>query len=36
LDLNESLAESTISFVPVRYEQGGAYREPHTSRRGDV
>ncbi len=25
LDLNESLAESTIQFVPVRHEQGGAY-----------
>jgi acetolactate synthase I/II/III large subunit len=25
LDLNESLADSSISFVPVRHEQGGAY-----------
>ena len=25
LDLNESLAASSISFVPVRHEQGGAY-----------
>ena len=25
LDLNESLAHSSISFVPVRHEQGGAY-----------
>jgi len=25
LDLNESLAKSSISFVPVRHEQGGAY-----------
>ena len=25
LDLNESLAESSISFIPVRHEQGGAY-----------
>jgi acetolactate synthase-1/2/3 large subunit len=25
LDLNESLARSSISFVPVRHEQGGAY-----------
>src|SRR5207237_5277962 len=25
LDLNESLAESSIEFVPVRHEQGGAY-----------
>lgn len=25
LDLNESLADSTIQFVPVRHEQGGAY-----------
>src|SRR5213080_3197415 len=25
LDLNESLAESSIKFVPVRHEQGGAY-----------
>jgi acetolactate synthase-1/2/3 large subunit len=25
LDLNESLANSTIQFVPVRHEQGGAY-----------
>jgi acetolactate synthase I/II/III large subunit len=25
LDLNESLANSSISFVPVRHEQGGAY-----------
>src|SRR4051794_9513185 len=25
LDLNESLARSTIEFVPVRHEQGGAY-----------
>jgi acetolactate synthase-1/2/3 large subunit len=25
LDLNESLADSTVSFVPVRHEQGGAY-----------
>lgn len=25
LDLNESLADSSIAFVPVRHEQGGAY-----------
>ncbi len=25
LDLNESLAESAVQFVPVRHEQGGAY-----------
>jgi acetolactate synthase-1/2/3 large subunit len=25
LDLSESLADSTIQFVPVRHEQGGAY-----------
>ena len=25
LDLNESLANSSIAFVPVRHEQGGAY-----------
>src|SRR5438874_10687115 len=25
LDLNESLADSSIEFVPVRHEQGGAY-----------
>jgi acetolactate synthase-1/2/3 large subunit len=25
LDLNESLADSSIQFVPVRHEQGGAY-----------
>jgi acetolactate synthase-1/2/3 large subunit len=25
LDLNQSLAESSIQFVPVRHEQGGAY-----------
>jgi acetolactate synthase I/II/III large subunit len=25
LDLNESLADSTVQFVPVRHEQGGAY-----------
>jgi acetolactate synthase I/II/III large subunit len=25
LDLNESLADSSISFVPVRHEQGGAF-----------
>src|ERR687883_1081283 len=25
LDLNESLSNSSISFVPVRHEQGGAY-----------
>src|SRR6266852_6062722 len=25
LDLNESLENSSISFVPVRHEQGGAY-----------
>src|ERR671912_1187072 len=25
LDLNESLDESSITFVPVRHEQGGAY-----------
>jgi acetolactate synthase I/II/III large subunit len=25
LDLNQSLANSSISFVPVRHEQGGAY-----------
>jgi acetolactate synthase-1/2/3 large subunit len=25
LDLNESLAKSSVSFVPVRHEQGGAY-----------
>ena len=25
LDLNQSLADSTVEFVPVRHEQGGAY-----------
>ena len=25
LDLNESLANSSVDFVPVRHEQGGAY-----------
>jgi len=25
LDLNESLADSSVTFVPVRHEQGGAY-----------
>ena len=25
LDLNESLQDSSISFIPVRHEQGGAY-----------
>src|SRR4051812_5913350 len=25
LDLNESLANSSVEFVPVRHEQGGAY-----------
>jgi len=25
LDLNEALADSTIRFIPVRHEQGGAY-----------
>src|ERR687896_1977833 len=25
LDLNQSLADSSIEFVPVRHEQGGAY-----------
>ena len=25
LDLNEALAESSVEFVPVRHEQGGAY-----------
>src|SRR3954447_26439229 len=25
LDLNESLANSSIAFIPVRHEQGGAY-----------
>src|SRR5947207_10105503 len=25
LDLNQSLADSAVSFVPVRHEQGGAY-----------
>ena len=25
LDLNESLSDSTVQFVPVRHEQGGAY-----------
>ncbi|HEX2017011.1 MAG TPA: acetolactate synthase large subunit [Solirubrobacteraceae bacterium] len=25
LDLNESLSDSSVSFVPVRHEQGGAY-----------
>src|SRR3989440_2857809 len=25
LDLNESLANSSVAFVPVRHEQGGAY-----------
>src|SRR6185295_5951900 len=25
LDLNESLQDSSIAFVPVRHEQGGAY-----------
>src|SRR5438045_4538499 len=25
LDLNQSLADSSIDFIPVRHEQGGAY-----------
>src|SRR5215203_6006044 len=25
LDVNESLADSSVEFVPVRHEQGGAY-----------
>src|SRR5690349_22072380 len=25
LDLNESLASSSVAFIPVRHEQGGAY-----------
>lgn len=25
LDLNESLSESSVAFIPVRHEQGGAY-----------
>ena len=25
LDLNESLADSSVQFIPVRHEQGGAY-----------
>ena len=25
LDLNESLADSSVAFIPVRHEQGGAY-----------
>ena len=25
LDLNESLAKSSVAFIPVRHEQGGAY-----------
>src|SRR4051794_291652 len=25
LDLNQSLANSSVSFIPVRHEQGGAY-----------
>ncbi len=25
LDLNESLADSSVNFIPVRHEQGGAY-----------
>src|ERR671929_196759 len=25
LDLNESLSDSSVSFIPVRHEQGGAY-----------
>jgi acetolactate synthase-1/2/3 large subunit len=25
LDLNESLADSAVEFIPVRHEQGGAY-----------
>ena len=25
LDLNESLAQSSVTFIPVRHEQGGAY-----------
>ncbi len=25
LDLNEALADSSVSFIPVRHEQGGAY-----------
>src|SRR5947209_16899064 len=25
LDLNESLSDSSVAFVPVRHEQGGAY-----------
>jgi len=25
LDLNQSLANSSVTFIPVRHEQGGAY-----------
>ncbi|HEV3390302.1 MAG TPA: thiamine pyrophosphate-binding protein, partial [Solirubrobacteraceae bacterium] len=25
LDLNESLSDSSVEFIPVRHEQGGAY-----------
>src|ERR1051326_41300 len=25
LDLNQSLSQSSVSFIPVRHEQGGAY-----------
>jgi acetolactate synthase-1/2/3 large subunit len=25
LDLNQSLADSSVDFIPVRHEQGGAY-----------
>jgi acetolactate synthase-1/2/3 large subunit len=33
LDLNESLAKSSVSFVPVRHEQGGAYMADMYGRR---
>src|SRR3954468_12836905 len=32
LDLNESLAGSSVQFVPVRHEQGGAYMAPMSGR----
>jgi acetolactate synthase-1/2/3 large subunit len=32
LDLNESLARSSVEFIPVRHEQGGAYMADVTGR----
>src|SRR3954463_16812085 len=33
LDLNQSLSSSSVSFIPVRHEQGGAYMADMYGRR---